>query len=163
MEKDTKDRVLVLTPDPQSLTPEKIRKPFILSYETSRVISWLGVEPLPNIMEMLGQASGGGAPGFSVLAFGLGAVQELPKTYYIVGYLPGSSVAQSEHLGLGAHIGTSRAAGVMVNYFHLFTSGRDLDWKALFEELGFAVLPLIEYETPAALLGQVTPDNFPTR
>ena len=50
-----------------NVKPEDLRKPFCLHARLPRNSRILSVHSLPNILEVLGMGSGGGAPGFSVL------------------------------------------------------------------------------------------------
>lgn len=159
----TAGKVRVLTPNPKKLNPSVLRKPFILVARLPREAHFLSVHSLPNILEVMGMGSGGGAPGISVMVPNLSKQEpKHPKTNrFIAAFMPGADVICNSHLHcLGLHIGTSASAGMVLNYFEVLlldetkkTASFDEIHTAL-DEAGYEAIDLVDYETPPALLAR---------
>lgn len=156
-ENRTSGRVVILVIDPKTLSPEHLAKPVVLVARLPRFSQIISVTPMPNLLEVLGMGSGGGAPGFSVRVPRMS--KEEPTQYevnrFIAGFLPGSEIILPNALGL--HIGTCTSAGVVMNYFEvvLDETSQTLPFEAMakaLEKEGFKALKLVEYETPPVLL-----------
>ena len=160
-------RIVVLTLP--KVRPDQLLKRALLLARVPRGSRILGVNSLPNILELMGMPSGGGPPGFSVLVPGL--PPEEPKhpltNILIAGYPPGAAlggsypllgaVCSDGHI-LGSYIGACTSAGLLINYFELVLSD-DERWAStvgndliqMFAAQAIAVLPLEEYKVPAEL------------
>ena len=145
-----------------NVKPEDLRKPFCLHARLPRNSRILSVHSLPNILEVLGMGSGGGAPGFSVLIPTLDPKEpkQPEQNHLFLGFLPGSPIKMEDDAhALGNHIGTVSSAGLVLNFFELlvldpdFATMPDEEVDAGIRASGFARIPLIEYETPSAILG----------
>lgn len=152
-------KLVVLTPDSTKLNYELLKKPFILTCLLPREARILDVRSLPNIMQAMGMASGGGPPGFSVLLPKM-KVPQPKRRLLLAGFLPGAEIVMhSREVWLGDHVGTCTSAGLVLNYFEfILTTDSDeiaQDTKAvhaLIEQNGYAPVPLIEYTTPEVFL-----------
>jgi hypothetical protein len=156
--------VKLLTPEALDKKPEVLHRPFVLCATLPRQSQFLGVTAIPNVLEMMGMASGGGAPGFSVLVPTLDKKE--PKypnhRHFIAGFLPNSTMRSdfSIYLGNGTHLGTCASAGLVLNYFELVISNDEVqeasDEKvsSIFSNNGYELIKLIEYITPPMLLGR---------
>lgn len=142
--------------------PEDLRKPFCLHTRLPRNSRILGVHSLPNILEVMGMGSGGGAPGFSVLIPSLDAREpkQPMQNHLFLGFLPGAYIKMEDDThALGNHVGTVSSAGLVLNFFELLVLNSD--FATLSDEevdegvraSGFARIPLVEYKTPSVLLG----------
>ena len=150
-------RIVVLTLD--KVMPKELLRPTVLLARVPRTARILGVSALPNVLELLGMASGGGPPGFSFLIPTLD--EKEPKqpdaNRFILGYLPGGEVPRDPSYILGEYIGACVSAGFLIHYFELVLSD-DLRWDgapeamaAGFEKLGVNLTTLVEYTVPQEL------------
>jgi hypothetical protein len=151
-------RVVVLTLG--KVSPAQLMKRALLLARLPRGARILGVNALPNILELMGMPSGGGPPGFSVLLPPV--TPEEPKypltNVLIAGYPPGAMVAAIRPASiLGAHIGACTSAGLLLNYFELVMSNDTFQFTEpgelikMLAELNLTVLPLEEYKVPPEL------------
>lgn len=155
--------VKVLTPDSSALTQQILTKPFILYASVPCLANILSVVPVPSILELMGMPSSGGPPGFTMFEPDTKRTDvHIPEFRLIAGFIPGSSVViSSDEFMLGQHLGTVVSAAIIVNYYNIVPAkGGQLDaalekeetLKAFLREKGYAAVPLVEYETPEAIL-----------
>jgi len=144
-------QLLVFTPNSAELTPEKLRKPFVLVGEVPQESSIISLRALPSVLELLGMVPGGGPPGISVL----GPVGADTAFRYFFGVLPGSTIMlRSSACSVGPCIGACTSAGILVHYFEaVFSALYPAEARGkLFEDLGYALINLVPYVTPPELM-----------
>lgn len=159
-------RIVVLVADPSNLKRENLYEPAILIAKLPRASRFLSVISMPNILEVMGMGSGGGAPGFSVLipAMSLREPKQPLINRFIAAFPPNTDIRLSQPLGL--YVGTAKSAGIVLNYFEvvLDEATQNEPFEKLvekFKEKGFTALQLLPYETPEAIIQRATPREPP--
>lgn len=154
-------RIVVLTID--KLLPKELLRPTVLLARVPRTARLLGVNPVPNVLELLGMPSGGGPPGFSFLVPTLD--EKEPKqpdaNRFIIGCAPGGEVPLDPDYILGEYVGACVSAGFLINYFELVLND-DLRWdgspevlEAGFDKMGVNMLQLAEYAVSQQLVDAI--------
>ena len=150
--------VRVYTPDPQMMSLELLRKPFVLHLpETKRTSRYFkAIVPIPNVQTMLGIYGGGAAPGFVFTETTWPEEDtEYPqdsREWFIGAHAPGSQFSHTLK-GAPTYMGTLASTCILLSYFSFPAPTPEAGRTAVGElaEGGLAVVPLVEHVTPETI------------